>query len=109
MDALWDAGEAMTPRVVQTTVSTSSRPLAYTTVMTILVRLWKKGMVQREERGRSFAYRPTSGRDEWAARRMQEILERSSDPAATLSHFVHGISADDMKKLRRSLDEGERR
>jgi len=109
MDALWDSQDAMTPRAVQSSVSTPSSPLAYTTVMTILVRLWKKGMLQREERGRSFAYRPTSGRDEWAAQRMQEILDRSSDPAATLSHFVHGISADDMRKLRRSLDGDERR
>ncbi len=48
MDVLWDHGAAMTPREVHDLITTSRRPLAYTTVMTILVRLWEKGMLERE-------------------------------------------------------------
>ena len=53
MDVLWEHGAAMTPRDVHEVITTSRRQLAYTTVMTILVRLWEKGMLEREPRGRA--------------------------------------------------------
>jgi predicted transcriptional regulator len=52
-----------------------SRPLAYTTIMTVLDRLVRKGMLTRRKLGRSFAYFPQSTRD--AARRaaLRELLD----------------------------------
>jgi predicted transcriptional regulator len=104
MDVLWESESAMTPRDVHRLVTTPRRPLAYTTVMTILVRLWTKGMLDRELRGRAYAYRPVAGRDEWTAERMHELLEDSGDPAAALTHFVRSIDAREAKQLRRALD-----
>jgi predicted transcriptional regulator len=104
MNALWDAEGWMTPRDVRAIVSTSRRPLAYNTVMTILVRLWQKGMVDRRLSGRSFEYRPRSGREEWTATRMQELLHTAADPALTLQHFVSGITSREATALRRFLD-----
>ncbi|MCW5965839.1 MAG: BlaI/MecI/CopY family transcriptional regulator [Bryobacterales bacterium] len=46
-----------------------ARPLAYTTVMTLLDRLAKRGLVEREKQGRSFRYQPTIER---------EILQRTA-------------------------------
>ncbi|MEX2253972.1 MAG: BlaI/MecI/CopY family transcriptional regulator [Acidimicrobiia bacterium] len=108
MDVLWAHDEPMTPRDVHSVVSTTRRPLAYTTVMTILVRLWEKRMLVREERGRAFAYRPVAGRDEWTAGRMHELLEHAGDPASALTHFVQSIDAREAAQLRRALD-GRRR
>ena len=105
MDVLWDAGDWMTPRDVHDAITTPRRPLAYTTVLTILVRLWNKGMLDRQGVGRAYGYRPVAGRDEWAAQRMHEVLESSGDRLVALNHFVDSISAREAAQLRRFLDE----
>ena len=109
MDALWDADGWMTPREVHAVITTPRRPLAYTTVMTILVRLWNKAMLEREASGRAFAYRPVATRDEWAAQRMHELLEASGDRSLTLSHFIDSISTREVTQLRRALDARKKR
>ncbi len=108
MDVLWESDAGMTPREVHTVISTTRRPLAYTTVMTILVRLWEKGMLVRDERGRAFVYKPVAGREQWTANRMHELLEQAGDPAVALTHFVQSIDARELAQLRRAL-EGRRR
>lgn len=55
MNALWPLGEA-TVREVQTAIS-AYRPRAYTTIMTILDRLARKGVVTRRKIGRAYLYR----------------------------------------------------
>lgn len=109
MDALWNTDEWMTPKAVQGVVANPRRPLAYNTVMTILVRLWQKGMVDRREAGRSFEYRPNADREEWTAGRMQDLLRTADDRALALQHFVSGISAHEAAELRRVLDDRRRR
>jgi len=109
MDALWNTDEWLTPRAVQGVVSTARRPLAYNTVMTILVRLWQKGMVDRREAGRSYEYRPSADREQWTAERMQDLLRTADDRSLTLQHFVSGISAREAAELRRVLDDKRRR
>jgi predicted transcriptional regulator len=109
MDVLWDAEESLTPREVQTAINTRRRGLAYTTVMTILVRLWQKELLDREPRGRAFAYRPVATRDELAALRMQEILDKSGDRLLALNHFVDGMSRREASQLARVLDERKQR
>lgn len=103
MDVLWDSQDALTPREVRDVVNTKRRSLAYTTVMTILVRLWEKGMLEREQRGRAYAYRPVSTRDEWAATRMEEILAASGDRLVTLNRFVERMSPREAGQLARLL------
>jgi len=108
MDALWSADDWMTPRDVRAALK--RRPaLAYTTVMTILVRLWEKGMVDRQRDGRAYAYRPVSKRDEWVAQRMHEMLEDAGNRAAALGHFVAEIDSTEATQLRRLLDRGRSR
>jgi predicted transcriptional regulator len=109
MNVLWDAPAAMTPRDVHTAVSSARRPLAYTTVTTILVRLWEKGMLQREQVGRGYAYRPAAAREDWAAARIRELLEASGDPRAALQQFVGSMSAKEATTLRHLLDERSNR
>jgi predicted transcriptional regulator len=77
--------------------------------MTILVRLWQKEMLDRRSAGRAFEYRPVSSRDEWAAQRMQDLLENSGDRLQTLHHFVSSISSKEATQLRRVLDERKKR
>ena len=104
MDILWSHDEPMTPRQVQEVLAARRRPLAYTTVMTILVRLWEKRMCEREPQGRAYAYRPVAPRDEWTAERMHEVLGNAADRGAALAHFVRVIDGREAAQLRRALE-----
>ena len=107
MDILWDSGGWLTPREVHD-VMAAKRPLAYTTVMTILVRLWHKGRLERQRDGRAYAYRPVTTREEHAAARMHEMLTGTSDRPLALSRFVESLSPADRSQLRRLLANAKR-
>lgn len=107
MDALWDAEDWLTPGDVAQLIE-HEHPVAYTTVMTILVRLWNKGMVERRQQGRAFSYHPVMTRDEWAAQRMHEFLDTAGDRTAALSHFVSTLNAKQLGQLQRAVDRRKR-
>lgn len=102
MDVLWGLGGWRTPREVHSVLS-ARRPLAYTTIMTILVRLWQKGRLERQRDGRAFAYRPLQTREEHAASRMGLVLVGVADRPTALNHFVRGLDPADRAQLRRAL------
>ncbi len=82
--------------------------LAYTTVLTVLNRLWNKGLVERETRGRANVYRPVVSEADLTARRMRAQLERSADPQKALASFVGSLSETDELALRQIMDRVER-
>lgn len=102
LDVLWAAERPVTPRQVHDQMG-KSRKLAYTTTMTILVRLYKKGLVEREPAGRAFAYRPRVSRDQRAAERMNDALTSAGDASLALTHFVESLPADQVHELRAAL------
>ena len=102
MDLLWEQGGWLTPGEVHRLVGRQP-PLAYTTVMTILVRLWQKGRLERQRDGRAFAYKPRQSKAEYAASRMGEVLVGVEDRSSTLSHFLAGLQPGDRAQLRRLL------
>ncbi len=97
---LWAAKRALTPGEVLEQLDSD---LAYTTAMTILTRLWQKGLVDREQQGRAFAYRPVMSEAELAAQRMHATLDRTNDREAALSRFVGTLSKKEERALRRIL------
>jgi predicted transcriptional regulator len=100
LDVVWGTPGPVTPRQVHDALSTS-RKLAYTTVMTILVRLCEKGLLEREPAGRAFAYRPRVSREQRAAARMNDALTSAGDPSLALTHFVDSLSPDQVDELRK--------
>src|SRR5437870_8654737 len=78
MDVLWSTDGWWTPGEVQTALA-QQHEVAYTTVMTILVRLTDKLRAERHRDGRSFAYRATQSRDEYAATQMRSALAPIDD------------------------------
>jgi BlaI family transcriptional regulator, penicillinase repressor len=106
LEVVWDRGGWLTTREVLA-ILTRERRLAYTTVMTILVKLWRKGLLERTKDGRAFAYHAVLTREEWAARRMGELLSVAENHALALSHFVSGIGNADVSQLRRLLQAEE--
>ena len=78
MARLWAADGPRTVRDMHTELA-PERPLAYTTVMTVMDKLHRKGWLQREPVGRAYAYRPTKTREQYTADLMSEALAASSD------------------------------
>lgn len=107
MSALWDGDDWMTPRQVLERLDLDP-PVVYSTVMTILRRLWKKGVVNRQRSGKAFAYRPVKGQGEQTAARMTELLEGTDDPEAALTHFLAALDTRRRRQLRKLLDERRR-
>jgi predicted transcriptional regulator len=96
LEVLWQADGALTPAAVQRQLGGA---LAYTTVMTALVRLQEKGVVDREREGRAYAYRPVLDQDGIAAAQMRELLDSGGDRAAVLASFVGSLSEEDERAL----------
>lgn len=84
MDVLWGRSEALSVREVHAALS-NGRELAYTTVMTVLDRLAKKGIVVRNLDGRAWHYRPALSRAELVS---AEILAMLADLAPGLREQV---------------------
>lgn len=102
MGVLWDRGGWLSPGEVHDVLG-EQRPLAYTTVMTILVRLWQKQRLERQRDGRAYVYRPLQSREEYAAMRMSELLVGVHDRPAVLARFLKTLPATDRDQLRRML------
>lgn len=102
LEVLWDDDGWLTPREVHDRLA-ETQPLGYTTVMTVLTRLWKKGRLERCAAGRAFAYRPSASREEAVAERMEAILAAASDRGGVLSQFVERLGDSERVHLQRLL------
>lgn len=115
MDRLWaldasDSDAALTVRDIHESIS-QERDIAYTTVMTVLDRLTKKGLVTRERDGRAWRYQAVSTSEEITAQLLREGLEHieSSDRRAAMMHFLDAASAEEIDDLKAALAELEKR
>jgi BlaI family penicillinase repressor len=77
LKALWTLQEGNVKDVQK--IVTETRPLAYTTIMTVLERLLRKGKLTRRKIGRAFIYTPTAGREEMRKTAIRELLESFFD------------------------------
>ena len=107
MDVLWRRGAAATVREVLAELA-ASRSLAYTTVMTVMDNLHRKGALGREMEGRAWRYRPTRTRAEHSAAMLQEVLSTAGDRDEVLMHFVADLDADAVASLRAAVEAARR-
>jgi BlaI family penicillinase repressor len=73
LTALWALGQGSVKDVRQAVAE--SHPLAYTTVMTVLDRLARRGLISRTKAGRAFVYAPSVSRDALRRLALQEFLD----------------------------------
>lgn len=97
---LWMSRRPMTPAEVQ--VELDDR-LAYTTVMSTLTRMHRKGLVSREPARKGYAYAPTVDEASHTAQAMTELLGRRHDRAGVLTQFVSSLRPEDEELLQRLL------
>ena len=115
MDRLWAIDpvipeSAMTVREIHESIA-QERDIAYTTVMTVLDRMSKKGLVTRERDGRAWRYLPVSTSEELTAALLRDSLEHieSSDRRAAMLHFLDAASAEEIDDLKAALAQLESR
>jgi predicted transcriptional regulator len=108
MAVLWDSEAPLPVRGVMDAL-TWDKPLAYTTVMTVLDNLHRKEYVERTMHGRAYQYRPTLSRGEAAADAIRQVLDEAVDPQAVLLHFASTVTDDESKVLRSGLNRRKRR
>lgn len=77
--------------------------LSYSTVVTVLSRMFDKGLLTRTKEGRAFAYAPVADAHGLTARRMRQVLESDPDREAVLTRFVEDLSTRDEELLRQLL------
>jgi predicted transcriptional regulator len=88
--------------------------LAYTTVMTTLDRLFKKGLLERRRAGRAYRYAPRTSREALAAGRLRRWLARLLPGAPArplLASFVEAVGDHDrtlLPELERLVREKDR-
>jgi predicted transcriptional regulator len=109
MEVLWAAGEMS----VRDVVEKLDRKLAYTTVMTTLDRLFKKGMLDRQKSERAFLYTTRLSHRDWERRRAGDLvagLLAGSPPSRELllSSLVEAVGQHDVMLLEQ-LEEKIRR
>jgi BlaI family transcriptional regulator, penicillinase repressor len=104
MERLWDSGASRLVRDVVADLR-PERALAYTTVMTVMDNLHRKGWVIRERDGRAWRYAPAVSRQAYTARLMNDALATSTDRAGALARFAEQIADEDAEALARALDE----
>jgi predicted transcriptional regulator len=108
MDRLWSRSGPVTVREIHTELS-RRRQIAYTTVLTVMDNLYRKGWLERELVGRAHQYAPVSSREQHGAQVMRKALDDSGDRAQALMHFVGRMTLDEAAALRRALRAFERK
>lgn len=98
MECLWARTQPASVRDVLGELHTGKQ-LAYTTVLTVLDNLHRKGVVIREMSGRAWLYQPAYSREEHTAMMLREVLGSSGDRQAALMHFVADLDADAVADL----------
>ncbi|MCC3316774.1 BlaI/MecI/CopY family transcriptional regulator [Nocardia africana] len=101
MDRVWSAQNTITVREVFEDLA-RDREIAYTTVMSTMDNLHRKGWLERDKHGKAYHYRPRLSREEYSAQLMRAALD-SAPSDLVLAHFVEQISEDESVTLRKML------
>ena len=102
MDRLWECDGATTVREVFEDLL-HDREIAYTTVMSTMDNLHRKGWLSRERDGKAYRYWPSMTREQYGAALMREALDAGGRSDRVLAHFLEQISAEDSAALRKVL------
>lgn len=108
---LWDRGECTVIEVQNALLP--ARPLAQTTVATLLTRLEKRGLVTHRIEGRQFVYRATVTEKEVKGSMVEQLTEMlfAGRPAALISHLLstREVAPGDLSEVKRLIEAAEAR
>ncbi|MFE5328547.1 BlaI/MecI/CopY family transcriptional regulator [Embleya sp. NPDC056575] len=99
---IWRRNSPASVREVQEALLPDREP-AYTTVMTVLDKLFRKGLLRRELVGRAYLYEAVYSRDAHTAELMRDDWIFGGGRAGALVHFVEGMTPEQIEVLRDAL------
>ncbi|WP_280450580.1 BlaI/MecI/CopY family transcriptional regulator [Nocardia cyriacigeorgica] len=102
MDTVWSAGEPVSVRQVREVIA-GGREIAYTTVMTTMDNLHRKGWLDRERHGRAYLYWPTLTREQYSAGLMRAALDAGGRAEDVLARFIERMTPAQSQRLREVL------
>ncbi|MCW2517446.1 MAG: CopY family transcriptional repressor [Mycobacterium sp.] len=102
MDRAWAHDAPVTVREVFDELA-ANRDIAYTTVMSTMDNLHRKGWLSREREGKAYRYWPTMTREERSAKLMRDAFHSGGDVDLVLNHFLEQMNAEESAKLRAAL------
>ena len=102
MEEAWERGECTVRSVLDGVNARSEPQRAYTTILTVMQRLYVKEMLRRERRGRRDVYVPALSRDEYAEARTETQVEAlvSEYGDVALAEFARRVSQLDPERRR---------
>jgi predicted transcriptional regulator len=102
MEEMWSVGEANVRAVMDALNRRAEKPRAYTTYMTIMARLHRKGLLDRRREGNTDVYSPVLDRDQYMAARaradVEGLVAEYGDVA--LTHFAQQVARLDPERRR---------
>lgn len=107
MEVMWAGDGPCVVREVRARLR-YGRPVAYTTVMTVMNILHRKGVLHRDKLGRAWQYWPVEAREDHDARLMAEALRSGGDEAVTMRRFLERVNDDEMDSLCSALVDANR-
>jgi BlaI family penicillinase repressor len=106
MNALWDDSPAAVKQIQERLKSV--KPMAYSTVLTMMRILRDKGFLVSERQGKADLYRPVVSRDDAGRRSLGEVIDSffSGSAEALVSQLLDGrsLSDEELKAIRAELD-----
>src|SRR5215813_6468105 len=107
MELVWRWGEATVGQVHQ--AISKRRSLTYTTVLSAIQKLQKKGWLEHRAEGRAYVYTPTRNREEVGGRTLRELLKTTfgGDPRLLLSSLLDDsrLSDADLKEFEKLIQQ----
>ena len=109
MQALWSCTTSASRADIEN-ILRESRPIAVTTVLTLLTRLAERGFIDAHRCGKSNYYTPIVSKRDYLASQSRRFFDKLCE--GDLNAFAaalcdSGLSKDDMDELRRLLERGE--
>ncbi len=102
MDVIWAGDRPYVVREVRERMR-YDRPVAYTTVMTVMSILYRKGVLRREKYGRAWRYWPAETREEHDARLMVEVLHSGGNRFVTMRRFLETVGDEGLASVREAM------
>jgi len=107
MRVLWDRGEASVAEVQL--AMKRSRPLAITTVSTLLARLEKKGIVSHRSAGRTFVYQARVSELDMRRKAISGVIRNlfRGNPSEVVGQILseRDVSEEDLERMRRMIQD----
>ena len=108
MDRVWASADGATVRDIFEQLA-DARQIAYTTVLSTMDNLYRKGWVRRDREGKAYRYWPTMTREERSAQLMRAAFDSGGNAEAVLAFFVEQMTAEESAQLRAALRHSPKR